>query len=133
MADISAIKSTERTIDILHPATGEPIGVRVTLVSIDDDRLTKIRRAITDQRMRLEQKGKPFKAEEIEENANNLLFAAIVDWEWYSLTESGERTTFHDEIPDFNRRNFNAIIGELPWFKKQINEAVGEESAFFGK
>lgn len=130
MADLSEIKTSDRTIEILHPATGEKLGVQVTLVSIDDDRLQKLKRQITDRRLHLEARGKTFKAEEIEENKNNLLFTATTGWTW-GKDADGEQQTFHGEVPEHNRKNFTAVVTELPWFGDQINEAVGDTKAFF--
>jgi hypothetical protein len=142
MTDISTIKTTDRVIDILHPGTGDKLGIRVCVVSIDDDRLTKAKRAITDRRLHLEARAKNFKAEELEENKNNLLLAAIIGWEWYAqdevkddngkvITEARERPSFNGEVPEFNRRNVLAVISDLPWFATQINEAIGETDTFF--
>lgn len=130
MTDIATIKTTDRTIEILHPATREPIGIRVTLMSIDDERMTKIKRKITDRRLYLEQRGKTFKAEEIEENKTEILFGAMTGWDWYA-PEGGEQPTFHGKTPEFNRRDVSAVLTELTWFADQVNEAVGETQAFF--
>jgi hypothetical protein len=139
MTDLSTIKQTERTIDIVHPANGENIGLRITLVSLDDERMTKIRRSITDRRLHLEARGKALKADEVEENADNVIFTATIDWEWYNPTgkegDKGYRADampdFKGEQPEFTRRNFFALIGEISWIKNQINEALGDTRAFF--
>lgn len=142
MTDISNIKTGERAVEINHPGTGEKLGLRVNLVSIDDDRLVKIKRKITDKRLYLEARGKTFKAEEIEENRTDLLIAAITGWEWYKqeavkddkgkvIKDEVECPTFHGEVPDFNRRNVLAVISELGWFGDQVNAEIGEVSSFF--
>lgn len=140
MAEITDIQSVDREVEITHPASGENIGVRVRLVSIDDDRLTKIKRRITDRRIHLEARGKTLKAEEIEENSVDLLFTAMLDWKWYNPTgnegdegfDPNAAPSFNGEAqPDFNRKNVNAIFDRLAWFKQQIGEAVGETKAFF--
>jgi hypothetical protein len=137
--DISALKPTNRVIEIKNPGTGEPLGVRVTIVSMDDDRLKTAKRAIMDRRLYLEQRGKSFKAEEVEENTHNLLWAATIGWEWYNPTGSegdigynpDAMPTFEAEQPEFNQRNFKRVITTLPWFADQINEEIGERKAFF--
>lgn len=137
--DISGLKPGERTIEILHPATGAAIGIRVTIVSLDDDRLRQIKREITDNRMRLEQRGKPVKSEELEANTQRLLFAATKGWEWYNPTgkkgdagfDEAEAATFNGEVPAYNQKNFIAVITVLPWFANQLSEAIGETQAFF--
>ncbi len=123
--DISGIKSTARTIEIVHPATGEPLDISVTLVSYDDERMKRIKRNILDRRSHLEQRGKHFKAEELEANRNQLLFAAMTGWEW-----RGE-ATFHGEKPEFVQKHVFAVLDELPWFRDQLDEAIGDEKAFF--
>lgn len=139
MADIANIKPVARTIEIRHPATGRPIGIRVSLVSIDDERLTKVKRAITDKRLHLEARGKTFKAEEIEENRIKINMTAMTGWEWYNPTgkqgdegyDAEEQATFNGEVPDYKPSNVRAVLTELSWFGDQINEAIGETESFF--
>lgn len=137
--DLSTLKPTTRTIEIKHPATGHNLGIRVTICSMDDERLTKIKREITDRRLQLEQKGKSFKAEEVEANAHKLMFTAALGWEWYNPTgNEGDEGYDPDATPhvggetlDFNQKNFLRMVREYPWFKDQINEELGETKAFF--
>lgn len=139
--DLSQIKPTERTIEIINPGTGTPIGVRVTIVSKDDEALKELKRAITDRSMHLQQRNKTFKAEEIEENFRKLLFAATKGWEWYNPTgEEGDdgydpeaAPDFQGEVPVFNQRNFFRIIIALPFFANQINEECDDTKAFFNQ
>ena len=128
--DLSSIKPTERTVEINHPGTGHPLGVRVRIMSIEDDRLKRLKREITDERLKLEQRNKSLKTVDIEANANRLLFAASLGWEWYA-PEGGEQPTFHDEVPEYNQKNFMAVIRELPWFASQLRDEIDEEKAFF--
>lgn len=138
--DLSQIKPSERTIEIEHPASGQPIGVRVTLLSIDDDRMKRIKRNITDESLKLQAKGKAFKAEELERNTNTLMFTGTTGWEWYNPTgaegddgyDADAMPSFEGEVPTYNQKNFLAVTGALPWFGTQIQEAIGETKAFFG-
>lgn len=124
--DISDLKPAERVVEILHPATGEELGVRISLLSLEDQKLKQLKRRLTDERIRLESKGKSFKAADLEENGNEILLASVTGWEWYS-----QNITFHGQKPEFNRKNFLEVIGELPWFKAQIEVAISDEQAFF--
>lgn len=130
MADIGNITSSDREIDILHPGTKEPLGITVSIMHIDDPRLKKLKRRITDERLRLEQRGKVFKAEDIEENKNNILFSAMTGWKW-GTDADGEQNTFRGEVPEFNRKNVVAVLDDKPWFADQVNEAVSDTEAFF--
>lgn len=130
--DLSTIKPSERTIEIEHPATGQPLGVRVTVVSLDDDRLKRTKRNITDESLKLQAKGKSFKVEELERNSKALLFGATTGWEWYSPTGDEDDTpTFNGETPEYNQKNFYAVVDALPWFGEQIREALEDSKGFF--
>lgn len=138
--DLSKIKPTSRTIEIRHPATGKNIGLRWQLVSLDDERLAKLRRTITDKRLHLEARGKSFKAEDIEANRMSILTTASIGWEWYNPTgKKGDagfdpeaQAVFNGEIPEFNLRNVKDVLTELTWIGDQINESLGETESFFG-
>lgn len=137
--DLSSIKPTERTIEITHPGTGLPIGLRVNLLSIEDDRMKRIKRQITDESLKLQAKGKAFKAEELERNTNTLMFTGTTGWEWYNPTgaegdegyDADAMPNFNGEQPVYNQKNFLAVTGELSWVADQIQEAIGETKAFF--
>jgi hypothetical protein len=139
MTDLATIKTTDRTIEMIHPASGERVGVRVNIVSIDDERLMKVKREITDRRLYLEARGKSFKSEDIEQNKNNILFAAMTGWEWYNPTgkeddegfDPDAQAVFNGTIPDFTKRNVVDVFKVIPWFSDQINEGIGETKSFF--
>lgn len=122
--DISTLVLNDRVIEIKHPVDESNLGIRVILVSLDDDKTKQIRRKFINKRLELEKKGKSFKADDIEENETDLLIASMVGWEWYDAE-------FHGEKPVFNENNARKVLTELPWFKKQISEAVSDEKAFF--
>ena len=48
MLDLSAIKSTNRVVPILNPATGEPTGLEWELAALDSDEAKAVTRRITD-------------------------------------------------------------------------------------
>jgi len=125
MIDLNSVKPVERVIEILHPATGQELGIRVSILSITDPKLKKIKRRVQDERLRLEARGKAFKSEDVEENLNAIVFNAMVGWEWYG------DVCFNSEKPAFNQRMVKEVFEELPWFKSQIEEAIGDEQAFF--
>lgn len=137
--DVSKLKPLERTIEILNPETDTPLGIRVRLMSIEDDRLKKLKRTFTDERLKRDGKGKTFKTEEIERNANMLLFTASLGWEWYNPTgkegdhgyDADMMPDWKGEVPEYNQRNFTEVLVEFPQFAAQISEAIDETKAFF--
>ena len=123
--DLANIKPVERVIEILHPLTGEKIGVSVTVLSINDEKMAAVKRRIQNKRLELERRGKTFKADDLDENEFELLTTAITGWNWDGDTD------FHGEKPVFNEKNVKAVLKELSWFKQQIVEAISDEKAFF--
>lgn len=123
--DLTEILPSERVVEILHPGTEEPIGVRVTLMSITDERLKKLKRKFQDERLRLEARGKNFKSDELEENRDELAFKAMTSWDWYG------DATFNGKKPEFNQANVLAVLQKLVWFRDQIEAEIGDEKSFF--
>lgn len=123
--DISNLKPVERIVEILHPVTGEKLGITVSILSLNDERMAQIRRKIQNKRIELEKRNKTFKADDLEENELELLCASMTGWVW-----DGE-ADYHGEKPAFNEKNVKAVLKELPWFRQQITEAIGDEKAFF--
>ena len=123
--DLSKLKPSERIVEIVHPATGVELGVKITLVSISDAKNKKLKRKIADERYRLEAKGKHLKSEQIDENLFQLVFNSMTGWEW-----AGD-LNFNGKKPDFNLKNVRDVCEELPWFFDQVVAAVGDEEAFF--
>lgn len=125
MTDISEINYVEKTVEIVHPATKELLGISVSLMSPDDPRLERIKTKILDERLALEAKGKNFKADQINKNRDMILFRAMTAWDW-----SGD-TTFEGEKPELNQVNALKVFAKLPWFRTQIDEAFSELEGFF--
>jgi hypothetical protein len=124
--DISGFKPGERIIDIVSPGRdASPLGIKVSLISINDDRMKKLKKKIIDRRLYLEARGKSFKADELDENANEIAFSAMTGWQW------SDGATFHGNVPGFTQREVFAVFDELSWFRNQIDEAIMEEKDFF--
>lgn len=126
MNDIANIKPNEHKFEIMHPATDEPLGISVTIMSPDDPRMKPIKRKVTDFNLQKQKRGKTLKAVEIEDNEISLLFGTIIGWDWH-----GEDVSFKGEKPEFNPKNVALVLKELPWFKKQVNDELDDEKGFF--
>jgi hypothetical protein len=139
MPEITSMKPVERTVEIVQPADKSPIGLRLFMMGLDDDRMTTVKRSIMNERLNNERRGKTWKAEDIETNKNRVAFAAITGWEWYDPTPEDKRgegykedpLVFHGEKPTFTQKNFYAVLTELPWISSQIDSELGDTEAFF--
>lgn len=137
--DIANLKPQTRFVEIHHPADDEKLlGIRVELMSISDPRMKKIRRRIKDRQLLQQAKGKHFKADDIEENTNELISSAMLGWQWYNPTEGtanfdeDAHANFNgDRNPAFNQKNIYAILSELEWIADQLSDAISDQQAFF--
>lgn len=137
--DLSTIKPETQTVEIKHPGTGMPLGVRVSMMSMQDERLQRFRRKLRDDAIRLEKRGKKMSAEQEEENGRDLAFTACTGWEWYNPTgkegdegfDEDAMPSFNGGVPDFNKKNFNEVTTTLPWFLNQLGELFEDDERFF--
>lgn len=137
--DIANIKATDQVVEIVHPLTKEPIGLRVNIMSLMDDRLKRLKNRILDERLRLDARGKNFKAEQLEENKLDITIAAITGWNWYNPSgEPGDEGydekadgSFRGEKPDYGRKNAVDLFEFAPWIREQIEEKIGDTEHFF--
>lgn len=135
--DLATVKPSEAILEIVHPGTGEQLGIKVPLLSLDDDALKKMKLKIQNDEKNLSRRGKTFTAEQIEANTSLLAFTAMQGWSWgqHAVRVGNEarmeETTFHGDKPAFTVANVYKVFDELPWFRDQITEKVGDTKSFF--
>ncbi len=122
MNDLANIVAVERHLDIVHPATQEPVGLVLNLLP-DNHPQVKVaaRKSIND---RINHRGK-VSAEQIEASRISMLAASVGGWEW-----QGE-LTFHGEKPDFSPQTLQQLLKELPWVGEQVDVALTDRAQFF--
>lgn len=147
MTDLSEIVPLERVVKIRHPKTGKDTGLTFSIVSLEDHKLKRIKREITDDRIKLERANKSFTAKEIEDNRFRLIFAAITAWEWgkpiveeavfndkeelVSPAVYGDQASFEGEQLPFNEQNVQRVFRKLPWIADQLENEISDTKAFF--
>jgi len=121
--DLLSLNPNTISLELRHPATGTPLGVTVELQSLESDAVKAVERMIKNKALKSGRNG--VTAEKIDDNTIALLSAAIVGW-----TFSGEASLGDDKKPactDANKRKLLAV----PAIAKQIDNALGDEAAFF--
>jgi hypothetical protein len=122
MTELTNIVAAERRLDIVHPATQEPVGLVLILLPDSHPQVkAAARKAIND---RINHRGK-VGAEQIEASRISMLCASIGGWEW-----QGE-LTFHGEKPDFSPQALQQLLKELPWVGEQADAALSDRAEFF--
>ena len=127
MVDIAKIIASDRTIEIHDPADGDtPLGIQVTLHSPDNPTLMRLQKKIADKIISYRRRNKNYSADEMEADKIELLSAAISGWNWNDNTYKGKSV-------EFNPATVADVLTNVPWFRKQIDEELGDEKAFFHK
>ena len=124
--DISSLYSETTTLEIMHPKTGEPLGITVELYSMDSDAVKSVQRKW--QNRTLKAKGEGFTASDIDAQAIETMCAAIATWDWADGLEwQGE--TPNDSYA-FKKRVLSSSAGGF--ILRQIDKAMADETRFFG-
>jgi hypothetical protein len=122
MTELSTIVAAERGIDIKHPATEQPIGLRITLLPDHHSQVKAAsRKAVND---RLISRGK-VTAEKMEAGRTDMLVASVGGWEFQ------DELTFHGEKPAFSEQALRKLFKELPWVAEQVDLELGNRAEFF--
>lgn len=122
MTELSNIVAAERRLEVLHPASQEPVGLVLILLPDTHPQVkAAARKSIND---RINHRGK-VTAEQIEANRITMLAASVGGWEW-----QGD-LTFHGEKPAFQEQTLRQLLKELPWVAEQADAALGERAEFF--
>lgn len=122
MTELSNIVAAERRLEVLHPATQEPVGLVLVLLPDTHPQVkAAARKSIND---RINHRGK-VTAEQIEANRITMLAASVGGWEW-----KGD-LTFHGEKPEFQQQILHELFKELPWVGEQVDVALTDRTEFF--
>lgn len=122
MTELTTIVAAERAIDIKHPATEAPVGLRITLLPDTQPKVRAAsRKALND---RLMGKGK-ITAEKMEQGRTDMLVASVGGWEW-----QGD-LTFHGSKPALTDEALRKVLKELPWISGQLEVELGNRAEFF--
>ncbi|WP_115560015.1 hypothetical protein [Xanthomonas arboricola] len=122
MTELTTIVAAERAIDIKHPATDAPVGLRITLLPDTHPQVRAAsRKALND---RLMGKGK-LTAEKMEQGRTEMLVASVGGWEWLG------DLTFHGAKPALTDETLRKVLKELPWIGDQIDGELGNRAEFF--
>lgn len=111
-------------VELKHPATGQPLGITITVASYESERVKAVARAMGNKAL-LQQKRNPRKAdtvEAIEERTFEIACAAIVSWEGLELDGK--------PLP-FTRENARTVLERYPEIAEQVDTVASDRAAFF--
>lgn len=122
--DIANIMDVEKpyTFELLHPATEEPVGVKITVRSLGADETLAQHKKYTDKDIERIHRRKIPTTDQLTVESIDKAVSYIIDWDWYS-----EDFTWADKKkPEFNPRLAKQIMSHknMGWFYEQVVKAA---------
>src|SRR5690606_31293270 len=105
-------------VAILHPGTGEDLGIVIRVAGPDSARQRQAREQQVDRRLR-KRSAKPLSAGELADAARRTLAAAVIGWN--RVVIDGK------EIP-FSTEAAVALFQRFPWIQEQVDQAAGSRA-----
>jgi hypothetical protein len=127
LATLDTVKSGDegRELDVLHPATREPIGLKVRMHGADSTVYQKANRAqqrsIADRAAR--NRKLRLSAEEQDDLLLDLLVAATAGW-------SGTASLDGAELPAFTAAGARSLYLRFPWIREQADAFMADRANF---
>lgn len=122
--DLNDITPGTVELDILHPATFEPIGLKLTLRSPSHPEVKALAQASVERERSLSRRGKHSTVAQQEREAVKINAACVIDLKW-----SGE-ATLDGEKPDYSPEVVHKLM-QRDFILKQVAEQLREEADFF--
>jgi hypothetical protein len=107
-------------VDILHPKTGEELGIKIRVAGPDSARQKKARNAVNNERL-AKSRNKRATAADLESDALKVTAASIISWD--GVIENGQAV-------ELNSENAASILTKYPFIYDQLTSAVGDRAGF---
>jgi len=124
--DLSTLVPVERTVDVLHPKTNQPTGLKLTLAHESDPRVMEAARKIYDEARTAGANGGVDP-----DRGRKLTMTHVVGWEW-GLDHEGEPSFFKEpgNTPGFSQEAL-AEVCKIPPVAAAIYRAVSDDAGFY--
>lgn len=119
-ADLTKTQDDGVDVEILHPATAEPIGMVIRVAGPDSARQKKARTAVNNARLQMS-RNKRLTAAELEADGLKIVVASIISWS--GVEENGQTVELTTE-------SATDILTRYPFILEQINAVVGDRVHF---
>lgn len=114
--DLSTLVPVERTVDVLHPKTKEPTGLKLVLAHESDPRVMAATRKVFDEARA--------KGDVDPDRGRKLTMAHVVGWDW-----TGD-ATFQGKKPTFTTLTLDEVC-KVPAVATAIFQAVNDDAGFY--
>lgn len=110
-------------VDIKHPDTGEPIGLKILVAGPDSERQRKARQKMLNARIRA-RRMTPLTAAEQEVETAKILAESTISWEW------SNGLSFNGSVPDLDVETAASLYKKLPFVREQVDLAAADRGGF---
>lgn len=112
-------------VEITHPVTSKPLGMKVTVASFQSERVKAVQRRVANRSLK-ENKRNPKKSatvEELEEASSEILASAVLGWSGFELK---------GKPLECNRENVLSVLSnpDLWFIREQIDKAADDVTSF---
>jgi len=126
--DLSKLNSEdEATLEIVHPSTGEPLGIKITVAGIDSKIYREAQRKVSNKRLKQTfgrgVVNKTPTVEEFEAETVDILAKCTMSWQNIVWEEK--------ELP-CNYENAKMIYIKLIWLRDQVDAFINDRANFLG-
>lgn len=123
--EIAGLVSTETLfeLDLEHPATGAPLGIKIKIRSAGAEAAVEVVRKQTDDILAKQQKRKLIASDTVEQNELDQAVSYIASWDWGS-------NTYKTAKPDNEPATIKAILKKEPWIYAQVVGAARDIANF---
>jgi hypothetical protein len=125
--DLSSIVDYNKRVELqlLHPVTQEPTGVKFWVTSSNSDAAKKAIKSTYNARVAREKASKDWGADDVEKAALKSMAACIVEWDFAgnSLGDLGID-------PELTLENAMKVLSDAPWIYAQVASVVNDLEAF---
>jgi len=119
-AGLSQAQEDGIDVSILHPGTGDDLGIKIKVAGPDSERQKKVRSAINNERIRMS-RNKRATVAELEADALKITVASIISWS--GVIENGSPV-------ELSKENAERVLTKYPFIYDQLTSAVGDRAGF---
>lgn len=117
--DLSKLQDDGIDVPILHPASGDALGITIRVAGPDSTRQRQARQAIMNKR--LQRRNQRMRATDIEDENIAVLARSILSWSGVKVSGA--------EL-DCNVENAENVLRRFPFIREQIEQAAGDRAGF---
>lgn len=131
--DLSSLTAQRKPfeLELVHPGTKRGLGLFLTLISVNEPGPKKVTARINSAAQKLARKNNSFTADQLRENAVDILSACTTGWRW-GTDADGKPSSWNGEQLEFHPNNLRMVL-MIDELRDQVDTEVADNTNFFAK